>query len=240
MDLGQPEERGPAQHAGPRGRRGAEGPGRPPAVDPQEAAEQALAAIDPSTEVSVGRSATIAGRDAYELVLEPRDATSLVGQIKIAIDAGEHVPLRFQIVPQGTRTPAFEIAFTQVDFDRPDPAQFTFNPPPGTKVTEEPLTADKPAAPPQLDKPTIVGTGWTTVLVARVPELGTAIGADADEAQAGMVRSLLDRLPKVTGEWGSGRLLSGKLFTALATDDGRVLIGAVTPERLYDVAQNNR
>ncbi|MFC6020113.1 outer membrane lipoprotein carrier protein LolA [Plantactinospora solaniradicis] len=208
---------------------------------PQEAAEQALAAIDPSTEVSVGRSATIAGRDAYELVLEPRDETSLVGQIKIAIDAGEHVPLRFQIVPEGTRTPAFEIAFTQVDFERPDPAQFAFNPPPGTKVTEEPLTADKPAATPaELDKPTFVGTGWTTVLIAQVPQLATAANADTDGGQGDLVQGILGGLPKVSGEWGSGRLLKGKLFTALATDDGRVLVGAVTPERLYEVAQGNR
>jgi len=47
---------------------------------------------------------------------------------------------------------------------------------------------------------------------------------------------VLDRLPRVSGSWGSGRLLSGKLFSALLTDDGRVLVGAVAPELLYAAA----
>lgn len=206
---------------------------------PQEAAEQALAAIDPTTEVSVGRSASVAGRNAYELVLEPRDATSLIGQITIAIDAAEHVPLRFQVVPQGTSKPAFEVAFTQVNFARPDPAQFVFNPPPGAKVTEESLLTDRPSRPTGTERPTIVGSGWTTVLVAEVPQLADDGSADAEGADANLVRGLLNGLPEVSGEWGSGRLLTGQLFTALATDDGRVLVGAVTPERLYEVAQSS-
>ncbi|HEY0696322.1 MAG TPA: sigma-E factor regulatory protein RseB domain-containing protein, partial [Micromonospora sp.] len=140
---------------------------------PQEAANQALAAIEPSTEVSVGRSATIAGRDAYELVLTPRDSASLVAQIRVAIDAEEHVPLRFELFAKGVDEAVFETAFTQVDFDRPGADQFTFNPPPGAKVTEE--STDRPAPREHADgtrpqAPTVVGTGWTTVGVFRMPE----------------------------------------------------------------------
>jgi hypothetical protein len=40
-------------------------------------------------------------------------------------------------------------------------------------------------------------------------------------------------LPRASGTWGSGRLLEGTLFSALVTDDGRVAVGAVAPERLY-------
>lgn len=215
---------------------------------PQEAAEQALAAIDPSTTVSVGRSTSVAGRDAYNLVLEPRDATSLVGQITIAIDAAEHVPLRFQVVPQGTKTPAFEVAFTQVDFERPDPAQFTFNPPPGTKVIEESVHPERPDVAEeakQAERPTLVGDGWTTVVVARVPQLADVTNPDTGAGEAGepngdLLRGVLDGLPRVSGDWGSGRLFTSKLLTGLATDDGRVLIGAVTPERLYEVAQSTK
>ncbi|WP_244200281.1 LolA family protein, partial [Micromonospora arborensis] len=98
---------------------------------PQEAADLALGAIDPSTEVSVGRSATVAGQDAYELVLSPRDQDSLVHQLRIAIDAKQHVPLRFEVLAKGSDQPAFEVAFTQVDYRRPDADQFSFNPPPG-------------------------------------------------------------------------------------------------------------
>ena len=44
---------------------------------------------------------------------------------------------------------------------------------------------------------------------------------------------MLNLLPKVSGTWGSGHLLSGTLFSAVLTDDGRVAIGAVAPAQLY-------
>jgi outer membrane lipoprotein-sorting protein len=217
---------------------------------PQEAADRALAAIDPSTEVSVGRAATVAGRNAYELVLAPRDKASLVHQVRIAIDAKEHVPLRFEVFAKGAADPALEVAFTQVDFGRPAPEQFVFNPPPGTKVTEESAKSEEsaktgePAKPhgapkgPMADarEPKIVGTGWTTVLVGRAPAPGQGEG-DRQGAGAQQLGAVLDRLQKVSGTWGSGRLLSGKLFSVLLTDDGRVLAGLVSPDRLYQVAQ---
>ncbi|MET8258746.1 hypothetical protein [Micromonospora sp. NPDC005205] len=215
---------------------------------PQQAADLALNAIDPSTEVSVGRSATVAGQDAYELVLQPRDQASLVHQLRIAIDAKQHVPLRFEVLAKGSDRPAFEVAFTQVDYRRPDADQFRFNPPPGVTVDEE--KAERPTGKPGQVEPAgdpqvrTVGDGWTTVLVGRLD------GADADRkpapkqatppAGAGPdldVSKLLGGLPAVSGDWGSGRLLTSKLFSVLLTDDGRVLAGAVTPERLYEAAR---
>ncbi|OZV80860.1 hypothetical protein CA850_11865 [Micromonospora echinospora] len=220
-------------------------------VTPAEAADRALAAIDPSTEVSVGRSATVAGRDAYELVLKPKDTASLVDQVRIALDAKEHVPLRFELFADEGDAPAIEVAFTQVDFSRPDADQFTFNPPPGVKVNEEKSTGTRPERPAGSEKPggakdrdaTVVGAGWAAVLVARTgAPAGRPAGQDAparqpegSEAAAGL--DLLNQLPKVSGPWGSGRLFSGTVFSMLLTDDGRVLAGLVTPERLYEVAR---
>jgi outer membrane lipoprotein-sorting protein len=218
---------------------------------PQEAADMALKAIDPSTEVTVDRTGRIAGRDAYQLVLRPRDKASLVGEIKVAIDATEHVPLRFQVFPKGANDVAFEAAFTQISFDRPDAGQFTFNPPPGTTVKEEKASTgdrhatpqepakpsgakpsgEKPSGTPD-DEPTFVGKGWTTVVVAKVG----APDAAGSSPEAGQVTGLLNQLPKVSGSWGSGRLFAGNLFSVLLTDDGRLLGGFVTPERLYEVA----
>ncbi|MEH1098859.1 LolA family protein [Micromonospora sp. CPCC 205561] len=211
---------------------------------PGDAADRALAAIDPSTEVSVGRSATVAGRSAYELVLTPRDAASLVHQVRIAIDSREHVPLRFEVFADGSDQPAFEMAFTQVSYARPDADQFAFNPPPGVKVTEEAAgkrPAHAPDKRPAGERPDVrtVGEGWGTVVVARLD----GAGAPADRAKAAPGGStdgpaaLLGALPAVSGDWGSGRLLTGKLFSALLTDDGRLIAGAVTPERLYEVAR---
>ncbi|WP_371408547.1 hypothetical protein OG423_25590 [Micromonospora zamorensis] len=219
---------------------------------PQQAADLALGAIDPSTEVSVGRSATVAGQDAYELVLQPRDKDSLVHQLRIAIDAKQHVPLRFEVLAKGSDRPAFEMAFTQVDYRRPDADQFTFNPPPGVTVTEE--KAERPAAGPGAVKPghaapsgdpqvRTVGSGWTTVLVGRLDGLegGPKTSAKPATPPAGSpdvdMSKLLSGLPAVSGDWGSGRLFSSKLFSVLLTDDGRVLAGAVAPERLYQAAR---
>lgn len=44
---------------------------------------------------------------------------------------------------------------------------------------------------------------------------------------------LLDALPVVSGSWGKGRLLSTSLVNAVITDDGRIAVGSVVPERLY-------
>lgn len=223
---------------------------------PADAADRALAAIDPSTAVTVGRSSTVAGRSVYELVLTPRDKDSLVHQVRIALDAKEHVPLRFELLADGVQEPAVEVAFTQVDFRTPDADQFRFNPPPGVRVTEDKGDGHGPAgmhrpggdhgkSGPGGDRPGnapdvhTVGTGWTTVLVAKLGAAGDTPGGTAPAGAAGadMLGKVLGDLTKVSGDWGSGRLLTGKLFSVLLTDDGRVLAGLVRPERLYAAAK---
>ena len=219
-------------------------------TSPQAAAERALAAITPSTKVTTSGTATVAGRSAYELVLEPKDAASLVAQVRVAIDGTEHVPLRVQVFAKSVADPVFQVAFNAVDFSRPDAAQFTFNPPPGTTVTESKVPAHAaPGADPKTNTaapqtssaamPKVVGTGWASVLVVKIPaDLnaggGTASspGTTADKSIAQLMK-FADLLPKKSGSWGSGHLLAGTAFSALLTDDGRLVIGAVTPEGLY-------
>ncbi|MFI1996469.1 outer membrane lipoprotein carrier protein LolA [Actinoplanes sp. NPDC020271] len=228
-------------------------PGSVPST-PQEAADAALAAIDPTTKVQTTGAAEVAGRDAYELVLSPKDSDSLVGQVRLAIDAEQHIPLRVEVYAKGAAKPAVRVAFDSISFSVPDAEQFTFNPPPGAKV-DEPGTpsADsnktkgapkhssaapaKPSA--KGEEPKIIGKGWTTVVSAKVPagtlgELTDASKGTGDQAKA--AQALLGTLPEVSGSWGKGRLLSGSLFSVLITDDGRVLAGLVTPEALYKVA----
>jgi outer membrane lipoprotein-sorting protein len=208
---------------------------------PQAAADAALAAIDPTTKVSTSGAANVAGRDAYELVLAPKDTASKIGQVRLAIDAEHKIPLRVEVFAAGSDTPAFRVAFEQVDFGTPDAEQFRFNPPPGSKITEttpEQLAEKAPSGdrptdrPAEGDRPTVVGTGWTSVVVAKLPNPDAAQPAEG----SGQLQAVLDRLPKVSGTWGSGRLLTGTLFSALLTDDGRVLVGAVAPEKLYEAA----
>ena len=74
----------------------------------------------------------------------------------------------------------------------------------------------------------MVGTGWGTVVVATLPQ--QAAGAGQNDGQ---VKAMLELLPRCRAPGGRGRLLEGTLFSAVLTDDGRVAVGAVTPETLY-------
>jgi outer membrane lipoprotein-sorting protein len=227
------------------GRSGSGSTGTPPSFDPnllpktpQDAANMALGAIASSTTVTTSGSARVAGRAAYELTLQPKDTASLIGRVTIALDSVVHVPLRVQVFPAKSDTPAFEVAFRQVSFARPDASQFTFSPPKGAIVKEQDAetpdagTPDtgKPATGTQ-DRPTVVGEGWTSVVVAKLP--ADAMASAPKQGENGFS---LDMLPKVSGTWGSGHLLTSKLVSVLITDDGRILAGAVRPDRLYQAA----
>jgi outer membrane lipoprotein-sorting protein len=228
-------------------------------MSPQQAADRALSAISSSTQVSTDSGATVAGRPAYELVLRPKDARSLVAQVRIAIDATEHVPLRVQVYATGQADPAFQIAFSSVDFSRPDPAEFVFDPPPGATVDQAgaaggSVAEHKPAATAGSHPAgtRLVGSGWTSVLVTSAdPGMGELLpGAQpggTSPASGTPTRSphpttgradnplgrVLGALPRVSGSWGSGRLLRSSLFSVVITDDGRMAVGAVAPDLLY-------
>lgn len=205
---------------------------------PQAAADAALKAIDPTTKVDTTGTATVAGRRAYELVLQPRDADSLVNQVRIAIDGATHVPLRVQVLAKGSDSPSFEVAFTHFDPTRPDAAQFRFNPPPGTRVTNQDRSKSalpesgtvSPKNRADGSAPEVIGKGWTTVVVV---DAAGAAGSGSAQVPA-MLSQVMNELPKVSGSWGSGRLFAGKLFSVLLADDGRIAVGAVRPRLLYD------
>ncbi len=92
----------------------------------------------------------------------------------------------------------------------------------------------------------VIGSGWDSVVVVPFSEkdLATAAGTAPDAKASGTgapdMKALSDGLLKsatpVSGSWGSGRLIQTKLVSALITDDGRLIAGAVTPEALYKAA----
>ena len=216
-------------------------------TSPQAAADKALAAISLSTEVTTSGTAYVAGRPAYELVLKPKEANSLVAEVRVAIDGVRHIPLRVQVFAKSVADPVFEVGFSSVDFTRPDAAQFTFNPPPGTTVTNEKTPTGRKAAvgaktvAPQAksaDMPKVVGKGWDSVMVVKMPAPGPTTGTSAStgtttDKTITQLMKYVSLLPKVSGSWGSGHLMAGTVFSALLTDDGHLVVGAVTPEGLY-------
>ena len=78
------------------------------------------------------------------------------------------------------------------------------------------------AAAPAGAGPTVVGTGWSSILVVK------GVGASAPD-QAALLNQLTTRVPE-------GRLLTTGLVSVLLTDDGRLLVGAVTPAALRAAA----
>jgi hypothetical protein len=215
-------------------------PGDGAVPTPDRLLDEALATLDESTEITVGTDARVAGREVYELILAPRTADTLVGEVRFAIDGENGVALAASVSARGASDPAFEIAFTQVDFTTPDPAVFAFEPADGITVTEKemPLHAVEGGREggPRTDAaaPVTVGEGWSTVVeLPNTSEAGIDVFAGLDPEQLAMLES-------VTSAVDGGRVLQTSLLTVLITDDGRVLAGAVPAERLVEAAQSGR
>jgi hypothetical protein len=206
---------------------------------PDEVLDQALASLDESTEITVGTDSRVAGREVYELILAPRTDDTLVGEVRFAVDGENGVALAASVTARGASDPAFEIAFTQVDFTAPDPAVFAFTPADGMAITEKELpspSADGHDGAPMTDAatPVVIGEGWSTVIELPNP---TDAGADVF---AGLEPEQLEMLESVTTPVDGGRVLQTSLLTVLIADDGRVLAGAVSAERLVEAAQTGR
>ncbi len=215
-------------------------------LTPQQAAQQVLAAVGPTTTVSVASNVSVAGQPAYALLLAPKDTRSLIGQVQIAVDGRNGVPLRLQVFARGASTPAFQVGYTAIQFVTPAPADLSFTPPPGAAVTQENLsgatgrqTAGPAMAGPSAAGPSTIGSGWLTVLKlpssVLTPGAGAPAGGTADDSAA-VLRTMLGAATPVHGAWGSGRLLRTSLVSVLITDSGSTYVGAVQPTVLYAAA----
>jgi outer membrane lipoprotein-sorting protein len=110
-------------------------PAQTPAVPtPQQLAKQILAAVGKTTTVKLQQNVTVAGQPAYQLSLAPKDSSSLIGQITIAVDAANSMPLQVQVFARGASSPAFQLGFTSISFGMPAASNFAFTPPAGAKV----------------------------------------------------------------------------------------------------------
>ncbi|GAB3533622.1 outer membrane lipoprotein carrier protein LolA [Arthrobacter tecti] len=188
---------------------------------PDDIAARFLEKIDPSTEVTVGSDRSVAGRAVYDLILTPRSNETLVGSVSVAVDGETGLPLGVTVVAKTTNETAFSSSFTEVSYEEPDANLFTFTPPEGATVTEvdkgnKPDTGEKPEG---AEEPTVVGKGWDAVVVMPAGE-----------------QELPEAMNQLSTPVDGGRLIETTLVNVLITDDGRVLAGSVTPERLQAVA----
>ncbi|MGW5275481.1 LolA family protein [Streptomyces sp. NPDC004044] len=224
---------------------------------PKAFAEEALKTAGPTTSVTVGGTAQVAGRDAYKLVIKPKQGGSTIGAITIAVDAKNGVPLKFTLSPSSGGKAVIDAGFTSVDFAKPAGSSFTFTPPKGAEVTETDdakaqQQADKqapefklPGGPAGLDELAggkgvkVIGEGWSAVAEIEAPG-GRAIptspkSGDVPPAAQQFLDSFGD---KVTGKFGSGTVFKTRLVNALMTDDGKVYVGLVTKDALVRAANS--
>jgi outer membrane lipoprotein-sorting protein len=199
--------------------------------NPADLAQKLLAAVDPSTDVTLGANEQVAGRDAYDLVLTPRTSDTLVGTVSIAVDASTGLPLGVDVTARGASAPSLNVAFTDLSLDAPSADTFAFTPPAGATITEKPLDASSaPQAGSGADhpKPIVTGTGWASIV-----ELPSAAGGAGD--LTGLTSDPL--FSQLTTQVDGGHVLQTTLVSVLLTDDGRVFAGAVSADALQAAAQ---
>ncbi|AWE51803.1 LolA family protein [Streptomyces nigra] len=228
-------------------------------ASPKELTEEALKAVDDTTSVTVDGTAHVAGRDAYRLLIKPKQSGTTVGAITVAVDAKTGLPLKFTLTPAGGGSAVVDAGFTQVSFAKPAASTFDFTPPKGAKVTEEGESAgDEGDARKEFDKelekgfgskapapghsgkgaeggPEIIGEGWNTVAVFDTGGTGVPSGSEVGGDLGGFLDSLGD---KAGGKFGSGTVFSTRLINALITDDGKVYVGAVDKATLVKAADS--
>ncbi|HET6357224.1 DUF2092 domain-containing protein [Streptomyces sp.] len=227
---------------------------------PKQFADEALKAAGDTTSVTVGGTAQVAGRDAYQLVIKPKQSGSTIGSIKIAVDAENGVPLKFTLTPTSGGKAVIDAGFTKVDFSKPAASTFDFTPPKGAKVTEaDELEKGEGArnhegfkGPKHLKGHedfegaedfkglNVIGEGWTSIAKIEMPG-GQGSGAPKGGDVPPEASKLLDALgDKVEGKFGSGTVFETRLINALMTDDGTVYVGAVTKDALVKAANEGK
>ncbi|MFI9616010.1 outer membrane lipoprotein carrier protein LolA [Streptomyces sp. NPDC052023] len=217
---------------------------------PEDLTDEALKAVDDTTSVTVDGTAQVAGRDAYKLVIEPKQSGSTVGAISVAVDAETGTPLKFTLTPASGGAAVVDAGFTQVSFDKPAASTFDFTPPKGAKVTEEgSVEAPERSQRPEekelaegLEGLNVIGEGWTSVAVLDSGAEGAASGAGrGDMGELGAAGGFLGSLgDEVKGKFGSGTVFKTRLVNALITDDGKVYVGAVTKDALVKAADSGK
>lgn len=209
---------------------------------PQEAAAEVLDRVEEHSTVAVDSQTTVAGRDAYQLIVTPDTDGTLVDRVVIALDGATMTPLRVQTwSTQDSAAPAAEVSFTDVDFGTPSDSVLAFSAPAGAAQRDVvvPLPSDEELASGENAKPempTVTGTGWETVVEFSGMDLVTLMAGDP-AALAGSPERLVgsERAQELLGEFipegGSDGMEFDTLvlFEQLTTEvpEGRLLSSAL-------------
>ncbi|MEY9962186.1 outer membrane lipoprotein-sorting protein [Streptacidiphilus sp. MAP12-16] len=223
--------------------------------DPQQVAAEALKALGPSTTVSVAGSSKVAGQSVYELSVKPKGSGSTIGEVRIAVDAKNGMPLQVRVNPADGSDSILNVTFATLSFGTPAASTFDYTPPSGATVTQQvapaggtakgaPGTPEKGmkggaaqgdhgplnAKPGAGSQEKVIGSGWSTIY-SFTPSAtsGTGSGKGSLSGELSAAKSFGKQVP-------GGTLISTKLINVLVADNGTVYAGAVTPALLEQAA----
>jgi outer membrane lipoprotein-sorting protein len=198
----------------------------PEDLTPNGLAKKLIAQLEPTSTLSVNANVRVAGRPAYDLVLTPKVADTLIGAVSIAVDAQTGLPLRVQIDARGQKAPAVSVGFSSLDLGTPAASLFAFTPPAGAKVkdiSQDAVTPKAPGSATAHPAESVTGHGWDAVVTLAASGSLSSLSQSAEFGE-------------LTTAVSDGRVLQTSLFTVLFTTDGRVVAGSVPLARLQEVA----
>jgi outer membrane lipoprotein-sorting protein len=218
---------------------------------PEEMVDALLAEVGDSSSLRVGADHWVAGRTAYQLVVEPTSEVSLIDSVVISVDSETGLALDLKVYAGSSADVAVSVGFDSISFEIPDSSLFSFTPPPGTTV--EVATAPEEllaiARKYQGEEPT---EETAEALKADLIELGgsedlpaASVSGEAWESVAYMeslpadfptalldTELFADLMVTVSG----GRVFSTPVVNILITDSGEVYAGAVSIDYLVKIA----
>ena len=105
---------------------------------PQDVARKLIEQFSGHADVKIDGTDKVAGRSVYVLKMTPKDDTvaMFLDQVIVSVDGKTNVPLRAQVYQRNGQSPALDVRFTKVSFDRPAASTFDFQPPAGTTVKQ--------------------------------------------------------------------------------------------------------
>ncbi|MGH3432679.1 MAG: outer membrane lipoprotein carrier protein LolA, partial [Thermocrispum sp.] len=171
---------------------------------------------------------------------------TVLREVQVAIDSETRLPLRFQVMTNGSPEPIFSLGFDEFTVGAQPDRLFEFTAPKGAKVTEadeadgrkqaEEFAKEHGKSAEQFGEGLkVVGDGWDLVVTGTVPKEMLAGGEQADGERGLDPQQLLERFgKKVSGDYGTGYLITTKAGSGLITDDGRFAAGAVPVQVLEE------
>jgi outer membrane lipoprotein-sorting protein len=209
-------------------------------ADPAAAAAELVTAMQADSTVTVDGTARVADRPVYQLVLTPKPTEkTLLREVRVSVDAELRIPMSVEVLSNGQADPAVKVGFTEFSHEQQDPSLFAFTPPAGATINEKHVDEELHGQGleewmAQADLKT-VGSGWDIVLTGKVPtealETAEGMSGRSERSMFGLLETVGK---KVTGDFGTGYVITTHVGTALITEDGKIAVGAVPEQVVVD------